>query len=630
MQLAKYSLTSIDLRTSIESAIQKGISGLHKPEPLKLSEWADENFYLSAESSSVQGAWETLPYQKAIMNCISNDDIGIVTWMKSARVGYTKIICSAIGYFAEHKKRNQVIWQPTDSDAEEFVKDEIDPLIRDVPVVKGALKCDPEKKSKDNTLSKKVFKGSTLDIKGGKAARNYRRMTKDVAYYDELDGFDPDVEKEGAPPVLGDKRLETSSFPKSIRGSTPKTKGESLTEQSLSESDLVFERYLPCPHCNELSPLRWEHMKFVDKDPNQAGHACIHCGGLAEYSDYAEMDAKGQWQTECGKWIDDDDMLRNENNLVIEFPFHVGFKIWSAYSYFKSWAKIGRDFFDANAAKKIGNLTKLKTFINTTLGETWEEEGEKADDNLLFKRREHYEGEVPNEVKVLTAFIDVQDDRVECEVEGWAAGEENWAIDYYRLYGNLSQKTIWNNLEKRLRKQYRYADGRLIDIKLVGIDSGGHYTDEAYEFSKSAGITWVIPTKGASIAGKPIAVFPKTKNKKGIYLTMLGTDTAKELIYNRYLVDDPGPGYIHHPVAEWCDEDYFKQATAEEKIKKYKLGKPYYEWDAKKRRNEVLDCKVGNLAMIRLLQEHFGQTLLNKDSTPAPKKRRVISKGVKL
>ncbi|MFG9957601.1 phage terminase large subunit family protein, partial [Pseudomonas aeruginosa] len=47
----------------------------------------------------------------------------------------------------------------------------------------------------------------------------------DTVIYDELAAFDSDVEKEGSPLFLGDKRIEGSTFPKSIRGSTPKIHG---------------------------------------------------------------------------------------------------------------------------------------------------------------------------------------------------------------------------------------------------------------------------------------------------------------------------------------------------------------------------------------------------------------------
>ncbi len=152
-------------------AVARGLRSLHKPLPLRLSEWADQNFYLSPESSYIQGQWESYPYRIGIMDCISNDDIRSVTVQKSARVGFSKMIVAAIGYFAEHKQRNQVVFLPVDQDASDFTKDEVDPMLRDCVVVQRVFPYYATK-SKFNTLSKKAFIGSTLDIRGGKAAKN--------------------------------------------------------------------------------------------------------------------------------------------------------------------------------------------------------------------------------------------------------------------------------------------------------------------------------------------------------------------------------------------------------------------------------------------------------------------------
>jgi phage terminase large subunit GpA-like protein len=53
----------------------------------------------------------------------------------------------------------------------------------------------------------------------------------------------------------------------------------------------------------------------------------------------------------------------------------------------------------------------------------------------------------------------------------------------------------------------------------------------------------VIPVKGASVYGKPVANMPRKRNKNGVYLTEIGTDTAKEQIYNRLTLtpDTDGP-----------------------------------------------------------------------------------------
>ncbi len=605
----------------LDVSVARGLEGLNVPEPLKVAEWMDENFYISPESSSIAGAWVTFPYQKAILNAMGNDDISVVTLMKPKRTGFTKMLCGAIGYFVEHKKRNLVLWQPTDTDSDDFVKDEIDPMLRDIPVLRTALKCSPDKKSSFNTLSKKSFNGSTADFRGGNSPRGFRRLTKDVAMYDELAAFDSDVGKEGSSVILGDGRLENSPFPKSIRGSTPKILGECQIEKSFEDADLKFTRHVPCPECGVYEVLTFARLNWVNKDYRTTKMRCDSCSALFGYHQYSNLDKVGRWVAEDGEWIDDDDLFRSKDGDVIEAPFHIGFHIWAAYSYFRMWPDIVREFITANKLSKKGDDTSLKAFVNTTLAETYSESGETANPDNLFKRREHY-SKVPSEAIALTCFIDVQDDRFEGEITAWGVGEESWAIGYFRLYGNLGLQQIWTNLGDKIRETFTKEDGTLIDISLIGIDSGGHYTDEVYNFSKKIGVRKVIPTKGSSEYGKPIANFPKKRNSKGVYLTMLGTDTAKELIYGRYEVQDIGPGYCHHPVSDDFNEDYFKQATSEEKLKKYKKGVMYFYWDAKKRRNEVLDCKVGNLAMIRILQQHFGLKLeIKPQKKPKPKKK---------
>jgi phage terminase large subunit GpA-like protein len=155
-----------------------------------------------------------------------------------------------------------------------------------------------------------------------------------------------------------------------------------------------------------------------------------------------------------------------------------------------------------------------------------------------------------------------------------------------------------------------------MDVMLVGCDSGGHYTDEVYKWSRKAGPRWVIPLKGYSDPGKPIANFPRKRNKDHkVYLTMVGTDTAKELLYGRFMIPEDGPGCCHWPVNEDYDKTWFDQATAERKQRKFKKGVAFYVWDAGGRRNEALDCRVYGLVAIRILQQHMGLRLIERVPT---------------
>jgi len=598
MQQVTFDSISVSKVNDLTAIISRALTSLESPHPLKLSEWADQHFYLSPESSSVAGRWETLPYQKAIMNAMSNDDIEIVTWKKSARVGYTKCFCAAVGYFAEHKKRNQVIYQPTDSDAEDFAKDEIDTLIRDVPCVRDTMKTDPEKKSKDNTITKKSFVGSTLDIKGGKSARNYRRLTKDVVYYDELDGFDHDVDGEGSATSLGDTRITTSSFPKSIRGSTPRQSGLSQIEASFEEADLQFYRHYNCPHCNTWHQLRWSGMTWMDNDSSTVHHACEHCGGMIHYSQIAELDKVGQWRTEQGQYINENDLFFNDKNKKIDPPRHIAFHIWAGYSYFTTWPQLVAEFLIANKSAKEGNVSRLKTFVNTKLGESWSEQGEQVDHETLISRRESYT-DVKDNVKLLTGSVDVQGDRLEVLVIGWLKGYENYHVDHIILMGDPSKGAVWDELTATLRTQYLKENGTPIGIHTTCIDSGGHHTQIVYDYVKRRKVNRLYAIKGMAGEGRAVAnprdIIGYPHKRKVI---MVGVDTAKAMIYSLLKVRDVGAGYCHFNMT--CDEEYFLQLTAEKLITKFIRGFPVKEWLKTRARNEILDLMVYSLAALIL------------------------------
>lgn len=612
----------------IVKAVKSGLKSLERKEPLMLSEYADKYFYLSAESSYVQGQWISNPYQKGIMDCISNDDIREITWKKSARVGYTKIIVAAISYFAEHKKRSQAIWQPVDGDAEEFCKTEIDTMLRDVEIVRDVFPW-YDKKHKNNTLSQKVFIGSTLYIRGAKAKKNFRRISVSVAYGDEIDAFDFGGAVGDNRIKLLSKRVEGATFPKIIVGSTPEKKGSSLIEAQLDLMECIFKFRIPCPKCDFVHPLIWGGkdvdggMKWKGKDPLTAKQQCPKCKKLYTQSEYLSVWSRGVWATDDGIWFDSDNIFRNKKNKIVDTPFNVGFVLWTAYSDMTSWSQIVRDWLGCK-----GNPSDLKTFINETLGEAWEEDdgADKLEHETIYHRREHYMAECPPGVAVLTAGIDTQDDRIEIQVDGWGIGEERWCINYKRLYGDPSRSMLWEKVFEFLRQEYKKVDGTKMNIRLACQDHGGHYSDEVNTFSKKCGILWLIPIKGSSKYAQPLATFPRKRNKNGVYLTMVGTDTAKELLYQRLKIFDPGPGYWHFPINQAFDGEYFRQLLNESRKSKWVRGIKQYYWDANGKRQEPFDCSVYSLAAIRILQQHMGVIL--EAEKPIIHRRRVRSRGV--
>ena len=598
---------------AINCAIREVMARLAVPEPLTASQWADRDFYLSPESSSIPGPWVTFPYQVAILDVMGHDDVTTVTWQKSARVGYTKLCLAVLAYNIAHRRRSQVLYQPTDGDSSDFVASEINPMIRDCPPVSEQLLAPPSSKSEFNTNERKQFKGCNLYTRGGKSSRNYRRLTVDTVMYDELDAFDMDIDKAGSATSLGDKRFETSSFKKSIRGSTPREAMTSQIMESMSAADQVFDRHVACQQCGERHPLRWEWFKWDSGKSETVRHECPHCHAMQTYSDFGAMDRGGRWVAESGMWIDEDGTwFRDAAGQVVPPPRHVGFKIWSAYSYFLPWPELIDAHLEATARSKEGDDRKLKTFTNEMRGEPWERQGETVEAHVLMRNREQYAHDVPGWVRHVTAAVDVQNDRLELEVVGWGPGEESAGIRYQQLYGRLDQPEIWDVLDHELSRLLD-GDGRQWSIDRVCIDSGGSYTGEVYAFvRRNPERYWAI--KGRSQAGYPIVPvkLPEVSPRNWLRLIPIGTDTAKELIYDRYRIVEQGPGYCHYNIDPRANyhHAYFKGATSERQVVKYRRGVRYMVWEKDPNvPNEPLDLRVYNVGALRLSQQFYGVSL---------------------
>lgn len=606
-------------------AVQLGLQGLYKEPPMTAVQWADEHFYMSSESSYHEGKWTTDAFQVAILNAMGNDLIAVVNFVKSARIGYTKLLMANIGYKLQHKRRNIVMWSPTDTDAKGISKRHVDGLVRDVPVVKELAPWFG-KKHRDNTLDQKVFSNrKSLWIRGGTASGNYRELSADETIYDELSNFDQDIDGEGDAVTLGDKRLDGATYPKSIRGSTPKKFGHCQVNKAAEESPVRLRFHIACPHCQQEQTLKFggkdcEFGLKWDKDALgqavKAWYVCEHCTACFFHPDMVAASPNGRWVCEAtGIWTRDSMDWFDHNDQPMRTPKSVAFYCWAIYSTWSAWLKIAEEFL-----KIKGDREKLVTFTNTTLGEMWDDDqGAKLDHEVLYGRREVYP-QVPGLGLVLVGGIDTQDDRYEGRVWAFGKGEEAWLVHRFILMGDPASEELRRKVAIELHRQFTRADGTVMKVNRWAWDAGGHYADEVYAESRKRGVQWVVPIRGATLYGKPIANFPRTKNKvHKVYLTEVGTDNAKELLYSRMAlpVDTASsqsgvsqPGVVHLPANDSiCDESEAMQLTSERKKSVISKGKRVMRWDAGGRRNEALDCFVYALAALRICQQRFGLDL---------------------
>jgi len=566
---------------------------------ISMADWADKYFYLSPESSNVQGPWRTRPYQKAILNLFTNQDVKEVNIFKSARVGYTKMLLILIAYMTTHKRRSGVVFQPTDGDADDFCKDEINPMIRDVDKVGGSLMGDPKKSGANNSLSKKVFEGAVLDIRGGKSPTNYRRMTKDYVLYDEYAAFDADIGGEGSAAELGDMRLDGAPFPMSVRGGTSKIKGTCQIEREYDASEERFQRSLPCPHCNTYAVLEFERMTAPQDDYNKVYYECGECHEAIYYPSIRAMDLRGRWINDDGNVIlGDDGLFYGLNGERTPSPRSVGIHLWSIISYSTPWSELWRKYILAMKAKKEGDTSLLKTFTNTRLGRTWEEETQKVPEWVeIMNRSENYKAlTVPRDAIELIAGADTQDDRMVISVYAVGKREEMWLVFHQEFMGDPDSGESFSQIDDMLFYNFPHPDGYSLKISMLGIDSGGHRTQAVYNYARKRRNVFALigaSKKGAPVLGRPTFQDVMSNGrtmKNGVKLWSIGTDTVKSIIMARIGITEPGPGMLHFPIG--MDEEFFRQLMSEKLTTTYKNNEKKTEWVKTRSRNESLDCLV--------------------------------------
>jgi phage terminase large subunit GpA-like protein len=557
---------------TVDELIREVAAAWRPPKRMTLSEWSDNHAFLSAESSAQEGRWRTLPYQRGMMNAMTDPAVEQIVVIKSARVGYTKMLNNLIGYHIHQDPCAIMVVQPTIEDAEGYSKEEIAPMLRDTPALRG-LVAEAKSKDSNNTILSKSFPGGTLSLVGANSPRGFRRVSRRVVLFDEVDGYPPSAGAEGDQIKLGIRRSEYFWNRKIVAGSTPTIKGASRVDGMFEDTD-QRRYFVPCPHCGEHQHLKWSGITWPKGKPEEAYYVCEHNGCIIEHSQKYDMIEAGEWRPtkEASK------------------PGLVGFHIWAAYSYSPnaSWGQLATEFVEAK-----GDPLKLKTFINTVLGETFEVQGERVSDHELAQRAEDYGTDpLPEGVVLLTAGTDVQADRLVSELVGWGSGEESWSIDFIETYGNPDLDDVWRIHDASvLNRVFSRPDGVQLRVARCCVDSGGSSTAAVYEQVKARQAGGVLlAIKGMAGEGRPIIGNPTRTNLAKIPLFPVGTFAAKDLVMGRLKITEPGPGYCHLP--KRYRPGFFEELTAEEVRTKHSKGFATREFVKIRARNEALDCRV--------------------------------------
>lgn len=576
-----------------------------KPKPkMSLSEWAEAKLVIPPERSASPGPYRVgdAVFQRGMMDAVTDPDNEDIVYVTSSQVGKTTIIVAVQGYYSEAEPCGQLSAWPTQDVADAYVSETFDFTIRDTPDWKSVMTSSTE------------FKGGFIKFVGANTPNKLAMTPIRVVTGDEVDRWPRSSGKEGSPVDLAKKRRTTFHNRKGVWVSTPVHEDTSLIVALFKQTKQHYF-LVTCPSCSLKQPLKWENVIFKKGEEDKAEYACDGCGDLWNEMMKRRLVREGEWahlKKSPFKCFQSDKPPERGK---------VGFWINELYSPWSSMREMAHAWSDSE-----GNPENEQTFYNTRLGLPYKGGITSfADPDGLKSRREKYDPKkVPAHAALLTAAADVQDDRIEVLVTAWGKGDECWILDRYVINLDPSTDAAWDELAKFLEGGYPHlgAAGETLGIFAATVDSGGHFTQRAYQFSAKwlrVGRRWYAH-KGVSGEKKPIWVQSEQRFKDNIKLFLIGVDDAKTTIYTRYSKPKPGPGYVH--LHEGISDDLIAQMTAERAEVEYVDGFPKRKWTKPRhRRNEMLDLLVYNYA-VRCsvnIDMDLWVTKLNTPKNQAPK-----------
>jgi phage terminase large subunit GpA-like protein len=448
----------------------------------------------------------------------------------------------------------------------------------------------------------KEFQGDMLlSIIGGNSGSAAQGMPAQNVWADEVSSLPLEMDDKGDP--LENAEARQTNFPdrKSLITSTPGTRGTCrITWEYEERSDRRrYAALMPC--CGAHEVLVWRDHMVWDRPDGEVWCQCPACGERIGQHHKGSMLDGGIWRPTA----------KGDGETA---GFHL--PGWYAPYGWLSWEKIRDEFLRAKEDPLL-----LKGWVNKRAAEAWEDEAvARVNAEGLLGRVAtdgHEAGKVPEGVLLLLMAVDVQDTWLETTVWGVGRGEELWRIWHGKVEGDPAQDDVWEQIESIRVTEWPRASGGVMKVRQCGVDTGGHFTQEAYEYCRRHARDGAVALKGSSTRAAPVLSKGKKVDvnwrgkvlKGGVVLYLVGTDTLKRTIYARLAKDGRGPGTVHFDDA--TDEAYLQGLTCERLVPRYVKGFQVLEWQKPSgARNEPLDLLVYCLALLELVKRRYNRATM--------------------
>lgn len=606
------------------AAMRRALLHLVPPRKMLPSQWAEENIRIPV-GNAIPGPirFDNAPHQRGMIDVAKEPGVRRIDYMMGAQTGKTTVIQAITGYFIAHEPRSQILVQPTQGDVQTFLETKLRPMLEANPVISTKM---AKQRGRDGVNNSRIisFVGGWLMFAWAGSPRTLRGRSAPITHADEIDGMDATAE--GDPVELLAQRSATfGELALSVRSSTPTVKGVSRIESGFEAGD-QRRFYVACHACGEAQFFKWAQVQWEGRKSSSITDAPLDVG-------HEHNPESAHYVCEvCGaKWDD------GQRNIAIRSAEanghgwkatkpkrgHASFHGPEMLSTFRRMRDIVQSYLDKLA------VDDLQSFVNVSLAETYEERGEKIEPEGLEARSEEYKAQIPAGGVFLTAGVDMQMDRLECEIVAWGVGEESWSIDYKILWGDPLGGEVWGELEDYLQQSWTHETGRELAVQATCVDTGGTsgMTQAAYDWLRGRTGRRIFGVKGVAGWGRAIVEKMQRKqsgrNARKVDLFLVGVDEAKLIVSRRLATTlesktGSGPGVCHFPVDR--NKEWYRQLTAEKLITRYVKGQPVREWvKADRARNEATDCRVYATAALKIMMPNLRRLTDRMTPTETPK-----------
>jgi phage terminase large subunit GpA-like protein len=577
------------------------LAGLRPPDSMTVSQWADRYRWLSGKGSAEKGQWRTdrTPYLREPMDCLSpSSPWRRVVLMFGSQMGKTEVVLNWLGAIIHLWPGPTLLVQPTLDMAKRLNRQRLDPLLKETPVLTELI-APARSRDSGNTMFLKEFRGGLFVLTGANSGSALQSMPAAYLAADEVSSYPMEADDKGDP--LENAETRTSTFPmgKVLITSTPGTRGACrITEEYEKRSDRRgYAALMPC--CGAHEVLRWREHAQWERPDGEVWMRCPACGERVGQEHKTGMLTGAVWKPSA-----------------VGDGMTAGFHLpgWYAPAGWTPWEQIRDEFLRAH-----GDPLLLKGWVNKRAAEAWEDEAlaKVSADGLIVRAGEYRAGTCPTGVLVLLMSVDVQDTWLEVVVKGFGRGDESWRVWHQKIEGDPAQGDVWDQLLTILRTEFPREGGGTMRVRFCAVDTGGHYTAEAYNWAREHTKEGVVAIKGSSkrdapalSKGKKIDVtFRGRTIANGLTLYMVGGHGLKRTVYSRLKIAEPGPGYVHFD--DETTEEYLAGLTAERLQPRYVKGFQVLEWHCPSgARNEPLDLEVYCLAMLELVKRRYNRATM--------------------